>query len=59
MNDLIPRGRRSLGGKIEGARARPRVLCDYEAVYNRALDEFMAGFEQAARPGFERIRRAV
>ena len=28
-------------------------------VYNRALDEFMAGFEQAARPVFEGIRRAV
>ena len=28
-------------------------------VYNMALDEFMAGFEQAAQRGFERIRRAV
>jgi hypothetical protein len=39
-------------GKIEGDGARQRLLPDHERVYNMALNEFMAWFQLAPRPGF-------
>src|ERR1039457_3646035 len=52
--------RSDCGGKArtlaeaEGARTRQRLRADYAPVYNMALNEFIAWFKEAPRPGFSK-----
>ena len=38
--------------EVEDARARQRLLADYETGVQHGADEFMGWFQQAPRPGF-------
>jgi hypothetical protein len=46
MNYLIDVEKAKAAGQVDGDGAGERVLDDHEAVYNMALEEFLAWFRQ-------------